>query len=79
MAPGSQFQYPSFGMGLLPYILSLKSGLPYEQLVKDRILNVLRMNDTKITLTENEIKSRFPIGHMGWKRNCNINNITGDK
>lgn len=79
MAPGSQFQYPSFGMGLLPYILSLKSGLPYEQLVKDRILNVLRMNDTEITLTENEIESRFPIGHMGWKRICNINNITGHK
>jgi D-alanyl-D-alanine-carboxypeptidase/D-alanyl-D-alanine-endopeptidase len=52
MARGSQFQYPSFGMGFLAYILSLKSGLPYEQLVKDRILNVLRMNDTKITHRE---------------------------
>jgi len=29
---------------------SLKAGVPYEQLVKDRILNVLGMNDTKITL-----------------------------
>jgi serine-type D-Ala-D-Ala carboxypeptidase/endopeptidase len=42
-------QYSSFGSGLLGHILSLKSGgIPYEQLVKDRILNVLGMNDTKI-------------------------------
>jgi CubicO group peptidase (beta-lactamase class C family) len=57
MAPGSQFQYPSSGMGLLAHILSLKSsGVPYEHGMafdlKDRILNVLGMIDTKITLTE---------------------------
>ena len=48
--PGSEFQYSSFGIGLLAHILSLKAGLPYEQLVKHRILDVLGMNDTKITL-----------------------------
>jgi serine-type D-Ala-D-Ala carboxypeptidase/endopeptidase len=63
--PGSKFQYSSFGVGLLGQILSLKAGIPYEELVKDRILNVLGMNDTKITLSENEIKNKFPIGHMG--------------
>jgi len=43
--PGSQVQYSSFGIGLLGHILSLKSGgIPYEQLVKDRILDVLGMN-----------------------------------
>jgi D-alanyl-D-alanine-carboxypeptidase/D-alanyl-D-alanine-endopeptidase len=32
MAPGSQFQYPSFGMGLLAHMLSLKSsGISYER------------------------------------------------
>ena len=67
-APGSQFQYSSFGTGLLGRILSLKSGgIPYEQLVKDRILNALGMNDTKITLSQNEISNRFPVGHMGGK------------
>jgi D-alanyl-D-alanine-carboxypeptidase/D-alanyl-D-alanine-endopeptidase len=45
----------------------LKAGVPYEQLVKDRILNVLGMNDTKITLSQNEINNRFPIRHMGRK------------
>ena len=39
--PGSEFQYSSFGIGLLAHILSLKAGLPYEQLVKHRILDVL--------------------------------------
>ena len=66
-APGSYVQYSSFGIGLLGHILSLKAGVPYEQLVKDRILNVLGMNDTKITLSQNEINNRFPIGHMGGK------------
>jgi CubicO group peptidase (beta-lactamase class C family) len=43
-----------FGMGLFGQILVLRSGggISYEQLVKDRILNVLGLNDTKITLTE---------------------------
>jgi CubicO group peptidase (beta-lactamase class C family) len=66
-APGSKFQYSSFGMGLLGQILSLKPGVPYQQLVKDRILNVLGMNDTKITLSQNEINNRFPVGHMSGK------------
>jgi serine-type D-Ala-D-Ala carboxypeptidase/endopeptidase len=66
-APGSKFQYSDFGLGLLGYILSLKAGVPYEQLVKDRILNVLGMNDTKITLSQDDIKNRFPVGHRDGK------------
>jgi serine-type D-Ala-D-Ala carboxypeptidase/endopeptidase len=66
-APGSQFQYSSFGMGLLGQILSLKAGVSYNQLVKDRILNVLGMNDTKITLSQNELNNSFPVGHRGGK------------
>jgi D-alanyl-D-alanine-carboxypeptidase/D-alanyl-D-alanine-endopeptidase len=65
--PGSKFQYSSFGIGLLGHILSLKAGIPFDQLLKDRILNVLGMNDTKITLSQNEIKNRFPVGHLGGK------------
>jgi len=41
--PGVQVQYSSFGIGL-GHVLSLKSdGIPYQELVKDRILNVLGM------------------------------------
>lgn len=66
--PGSQVQYSSFGIGLLGHVLSLKSdGIPYEQLVKDRILDVLGMNDTKIALSQNETNNRFSVGHLGGK------------
>ena len=65
--PGSQFQYSSFGIGLLAHILSVKAGVQYEQLVKHRILDVLGMNDTKITLSPNEIKNRFSMGHQDGK------------
>jgi len=61
--PGTKFLYSDFGSGLLGHILSLKEGLPYEQLVKNRILDVLGMNDTKITLSQNDIKLKFPVGH----------------
>ncbi len=65
--PGSKFQYSDLGLGLLGHILSLKAGVPYEQLIKDRILNVLGMNDTKITLSQDDIKNRFPVGHHNGK------------
>jgi serine-type D-Ala-D-Ala carboxypeptidase/endopeptidase len=52
---------------VLGHILSLKAGVPYELLVKDRILNVLGMNDTKITLLQSDIKNRFPVGHHDGK------------
>ena len=43
-------------MGLSGQILVLKLGdISFEHLVKDRILNVLGMNDTRIALSENEI------------------------
>lgn len=62
--PGTKFLYSDFGMGLLGHILSVKAGVPYEQLVKERILDVLGMNDTKIILSQNDIKYRFPVGHQ---------------
>ncbi|HYO05822.1 MAG TPA: serine hydrolase domain-containing protein, partial [Phototrophicaceae bacterium] len=63
--PGTKFLYSDFGLGLLGHILSLNErGMPYEQLVKNRVLDVLGMNDTKITLSENDIKNRFPVGHL---------------
>jgi serine-type D-Ala-D-Ala carboxypeptidase/endopeptidase len=68
--PGTKFLYSDFGSGLLGHILSLKEGVPYEQIVKDRILGVLGMNDTKITLSQNYIKYRFPIA-CEWKRDSN--------
>ncbi len=62
--PDTKFLYSDFGMGLLGHILSLKEGVSYEQLVKGRILDVLGMEDTKIDLSQNDIKYRFPVGHL---------------
>ena len=71
--PGSKANYSDFGMGLLGYILSVRAGVPYAQLVKDRILSVLgmdstgiAMNGTAITLSD-ALKSRLAKGHIGGK------------
>ena len=60
-------------MGLLGHILSARAGVPYAQLVKDRILGVLgmdstgtAMNSTSITLSD-ALKSRFAKGHIAGK------------
>ncbi len=62
--PGLEYRYSNFGMGLLGHILSLKAGIPYEQLVKDKILNTLGMNDTRITISGIP-DSRLAVGHKG--------------
>jgi len=71
--PGTKANYSDFGMGLLGHILSLRAGVPYAQLVKDRILNVLGMDSTGIAMNSTAIilsdtlKSRLAKGHIGGK------------
>jgi serine-type D-Ala-D-Ala carboxypeptidase/endopeptidase len=71
--PGTKANYSDFGMGILGHILSIRAGIPYAQLVKDRILSVLgmdstgiAMNSTAITLSDS-LKSRLAKGHIGGK------------
>ena len=45
--PGLKFEYSTFGISLLGHILALKSGMSYDRLVEERILNVLGMNQDK--------------------------------
>jgi CubicO group peptidase (beta-lactamase class C family) len=59
---GSQYEYSNFGMGLLGHILSLQSGMSYEELVITRITNELGMPDTRITLTP-KMKNHLAIGY----------------
>ena len=60
-------------MGLLGHILSLRAGVSFDQLVKDRILNVLGMDSTGMCMNISEmsvpedIKSRFASGHIAGK------------
>lgn len=73
--PGSRYNYSNLGVGLLGYALSLKAGIPYEQLLRDRILNVLGMDSTGIAMNSTQIttplpdllKSRLAKGHVGGK------------
>jgi D-alanyl-D-alanine-carboxypeptidase/D-alanyl-D-alanine-endopeptidase len=61
-APGATYEYSNLGMGLLGHALALKLGRPYETAVIERVLEPLRMEDTRITLTA-DMKSRLAAGH----------------
>jgi CubicO group peptidase (beta-lactamase class C family) len=58
---------------MLGHALSLKAGVPLDQLIWDRILNVLGMNSTGIAMNATgipeDIKSRFAKGHMAGTQN----------
>lgn len=60
---GSKFGYSSYGTGLLGNILSIKSNMSYDDLLEKRILSVLGMVNTSITLTD-EQKSNLAVGHI---------------
>ena len=47
----SKYEYSNFGMGLLGHILSVSAKMSFEDLVRTRILQPLKMNDTTITLS----------------------------
>lgn len=51
------FEYSNFGMGLLGHLLELKTGVAYEQLVKQRLLDELGMKNTFVTIDSNTQKN----------------------
>ena len=59
---GTQWEYSIIGMGTLGHILELKSGKPYETLVKEIICEPLGMKDTTITLSKDQ-RDRVAIGY----------------
>ena len=54
--PPGEYEYSNLGMGLLGYILTKQAGKPYEELVVKRICEPLKMNDTRIKLSEDQRK-----------------------
>jgi CubicO group peptidase (beta-lactamase class C family) len=68
--PKTYANYSNIGMGMVGHVLSLKTGVSLEQLLKDRIWDVLGMNNTGIAMNATSIsipedmKSRFAVGHM---------------
>ncbi|MBA2291533.1 MAG: serine hydrolase [Gemmatimonadales bacterium] len=61
-SPGERYEYSNLGMGLLGHLLSLKAGVPYEQLVIQRILRPLGMKETWITIPPAQ-RARLAQGH----------------
>ncbi len=61
--PGTNYIYSNVCIGTLGYILSLKAGKDYEQLVYERILKPLGMESTKVNLND-EMQKRFAKAHI---------------
>jgi D-alanyl-D-alanine-carboxypeptidase/D-alanyl-D-alanine-endopeptidase len=61
---GTQYEYSNLGVGLLGNALARRMGMSYEALVQQRILDPLRMKDTRIMLSP-ELRARVAQGHDG--------------
>jgi uncharacterized protein (TIGR02145 family) len=63
---GSRYEYSNIGVGLLGVILTHKSGLDYETLVRKRICEPLNLNSTVITIpTELQLNVAAPYNNEG--------------
>lgn len=49
-APGAEYEYSNLGVGLLAHVLELRTGMSYEELVRDRILEPLGMDRSGVEL-----------------------------
>ena len=49
--PGQRYEYSNLGVGLLGHVLALRAGKSYEEILKERILDPLGMNDTRVDAT----------------------------
>ena len=52
--PGSVWSYSNFGFAVLGHVLERASGLPYDRLLRDRLLGPLKMTDTQVALGQRE-------------------------
>ena len=59
---GSRYEYSNLGFGLLGHVLALRKETSFEALLRSRVLDVLGMRSTRLTLTP-EMRSRLAVGH----------------
>jgi CubicO group peptidase (beta-lactamase class C family) len=59
---GSKYEYSNIGVGLLGYILAHKAGIDYETLIRKRICEPLRLNNTVFTIPT-ELQSNMATGY----------------
>jgi len=64
-APGSRWDYSNFGFAVLGQILARKADLPYDELVKRRILDPLGMSDTTVPLSVASVRDFGPTFQYG--------------
>lgn len=60
--PGKVAEYSNVGFGLLGHVLAVRSGKPYEQLVREAVSQPLGLSNTVITLTDAQ-RQRLAPGH----------------
>lgn len=60
--PPGKVRYSNLGAGLLGHLLARRAGMPYEDLVRERVLGPLGMDDTRIALSP-EAHARLAGGH----------------
>jgi serine-type D-Ala-D-Ala carboxypeptidase/endopeptidase len=69
-------------MDILGHALSLETGIPFDQLIKYKILNILGMDSTGISMNAtsvsvpDDIKSRFAKGRLAGKESDSISTST---
>ena len=62
--PGTTYEYSNFSVGLLGHILSLVNNDSYENILKERILSKLGMDETSVKLSETQ-RYHLARGHDG--------------
>jgi serine-type D-Ala-D-Ala carboxypeptidase/endopeptidase len=60
--PGESHEYSNFGASVLGYLVAQKAGKTYEQLVRERIADPLRMTDCTISLSSDQ-RRRLALPH----------------
>jgi CubicO group peptidase (beta-lactamase class C family) len=77
-APG-EYEYSNLGVGLLGHLLATKAGKSYEELLVDRIAGPLKMNDTRVILSDEQRKRLAPGYNAALKseKNWDLNALVG--
>jgi CubicO group peptidase (beta-lactamase class C family) len=55
--PGTLYDYSNIGFGLMGTILERQNHKSYESIIKEKITTPLNMNNTKVTLSANEVQN----------------------
>jgi serine-type D-Ala-D-Ala carboxypeptidase/endopeptidase len=77
--PPGEYEYSNLGMGLLGYVMAKHAGKSYEELATERICEPLKMNDTRITLSDEQKKRLAPPydAGLGAQKNWDIPTFAG--